>query len=75
MTKLIRANYARICAECIFSKSVVGRSDVFLCERVRDVVTGRPAYTNCRTQRAMSGSCRPDGLLFEARAKQLIAAE
>jgi hypothetical protein len=74
MTKPIRADYDRVCAECVFSE-LMPKSDILRCWRGRDIVTGKPLFVTCRANREMRGNCRPNGIFFKPREKGPIAAE
>lgn len=74
MTKPIRADYDRVCVECVFARKPQ-HTDTLLCGRGRDLVTGKPSFVTCRSNREMRGNCRPNGIFYRAREKQLIAAE
>lgn len=59
-----RANYDAVCVECgHHSQDREGRH---MCDRARDLITGRGIMTQCVNARSGYGYCGPEGKHFSA---------
>lgn len=55
----------RICKDCRYCFPSVGTWKCLKAEYARDCVTGAVYYETCEDERRGSGTCGPDGLLYE----------
>lgn len=62
--KASRANYDAVCVECAHHSQ--DRADRHMCDRARDLITGREIMTQCVNARSMYGYCGPEGKHFSA---------